>query len=100
MSNNSIGLKSTRTAIVPIILGRLPPTASSIKSNPTDDHNKHCYSDKHEPMEIETLPNTYTSCAAERLNIIGIDITLQTALYSRKTCLSSSSSRWNYCAAL
>src|SRR5437588_11353597 len=99
MPNNSICLKGAWTAIVPIILGCLPPTAQSVKSNPTYDHNKHCYSDEHEPMEIETLSAT-EFCRAESLNIVGINITLPATLNSRNTGLSSSSSRWNYCSAL
>src|SRR5262252_2389632 len=85
---------------MPIVLCSLPPTSQCIKSNPPDDHNYHCDTNKQKPMEIVTLPGTRQSGSASRGYIVSINVPLPSSCCNRYACLRSRSARGYHCPAL
>ena len=56
MSHYSIGLKRTGTAIVPVVLGDLPPVGDGSENHPAHDHDEHGYANKHKPVGAQSMP--------------------------------------------
>src|SRR5260370_39631600 len=63
MSYYSICLKRTRTAIVPVVLGDLPPVGDGSENHPAHDHDEHGYANKHKPVGAQSIPGKLFSVA-------------------------------------
>src|SRR5215472_6599446 len=63
MSHYGIYLKCSRTAIMPVILGDLPPVGDGSENYPPHDHDEHGYPNNHKPVGAKSIPDKLSSVA-------------------------------------
>src|SRR5205809_5398915 len=68
MAYYNICLKRTRTAIMPVVLGGLPPTSSGSEDDPSNEHDEHRYANKHKTVRAKSIADQLVSAKVTVVN--------------------------------